>query len=87
MNIKCKCCSYIKQEGKQNSNIDTFGRKHYWCTHPDIETIDLKKFGNRSRGFVCFGENTYKSEITIKTSPRWCPLKIKKKVKNSEVEQ
>lgn len=61
------------QEGRQNSNRDTYGRKHYYCKHPNVKTPP-----NISEGFICFGENTWESKITIKTSPRWCPLKEKK---------
>lgn len=71
----CKYCNYCKQIGRQNSNRDTYGRKHYWCKHSSIDLLDSKVFGNRTPGFICFGENTYESPITIKTSPRWCPLK------------
>lgn len=72
---KCRYCNYINQIGRQNYNIDTFGRKRYWCEHPMISEIDIKAFGNKAPGFICFGENNYDSPLTIKTSPRWCSRK------------
>lgn len=72
---KCRSCSYCKQIGRQNSNRDTYGRKRYWCEHSLINLLDDKVFGNKSPGFICFGENNIKSPLTIKTSPRWCPLR------------
>ncbi|MDY4605278.1 hypothetical protein [Clostridium tertium] len=73
--IRCRECEYCNQSGRQNPNRDTMGRKHYWCKHPLIKTFDRKVFGNRAEGFIGFGENNYKSQLALKTTPRWCPIK------------
>lgn len=73
--IRCRDCEYCNQSGRQNSNRDTIGRKHYWCKHPLIKTFDSKIFGNRAEGFIGFGENNYKSQLALKTTPIWCPIK------------
>ena len=72
---RCKECAHCKQIGRQNSNVNTVGRKHYWCKHPIVRTLDNKVFGNKAEGFIGFGENNYASPLVVKTSPRWCPLK------------
>ena len=74
--IRCKECDYCKQIGKQNSNRDTVGRKHYWCKHPITDTLEDRVFGNKAQGFIGFGENNYESPLVLKTSPRWCPIKV-----------
>lgn len=74
---RCKYCEYCKQIGRQQSNRYTYGRKHYYCKHQDAKTPP-----NIAEGFICFGENNKESKITIKTSPRWCPLKDKSNIPN-----
>lgn len=73
--IRCRDCEYCNQSGRQNSNRDPMGRKYYWCKHPLTKTFDSKVFGNRAEGFIGFGENNYKSQLALKTTPRWCPIK------------
>lgn len=65
--MKCKYCNYIKNIGRseaQGRNI--YGRKHYYCKHPDRDKIN---------DFVGYGDNSFSSELTLKTRPRWCPMK------------
>ncbi|URJ36557.1 hypothetical protein MF625_000975 [Paenibacillus polymyxa] len=51
------------------------GRKKYYCEHPDHRAGKIKD----SRGmpiynFIGFGNMTPYSQLTLKTSKRWCPL-------------
>lgn len=58
---KCVSCKHCHFElGNGNPN-------RYYCVHPTI----MAGMGNR---MVCRTER-YSTEITIKTSPRWCPLR------------
>nr|WP_278678750.1 hypothetical protein [Clostridium paraputrificum] len=63
-NIKCSDCNYKKLE------IYSGGINRYFCTN--IEAT--KGVGSR---VICKTER-HSTEITIKTSPRWCPLKDRK---------
>jgi hypothetical protein len=74
--LRCIYCNDCKQTGRQESNRDTDGRKRYYCTNVSIK--DMKdKHGFPHSGFIGFGTNTWDSPLSIKTSPRWCPQKIK----------
>ena len=70
--MKCKECEFCKVRGRSESQCYEPGRKHYYCTNEGIEDC-----GDRSWGFIGFGTNTMESPLTVKTSPRWCPLKIR----------
>ena len=73
---QCIYCEFCKQRGRQQSNRYTDGRKHYYCTHSNIN--DMKdKYGLPHTGFIGFGTNTWESPLVLKTSPRWCPKKAK----------
>lgn len=74
MAIECKYCFDCKQEGRQNSNKYTCGRKHYYCHNLKIKEIK-DKWGYPHSGFIGFGTNTLDSPLALKTSPRWCPRK------------
>lgn len=66
---KCKNCSECMQ-GKRSG-----GRIYYACTHSDVYKYmpdNLKA----NEGFICFAETGNTDKLTIKTSPRWCPLKF-----------
>jgi hypothetical protein len=76
MKFYCKYCSSCKQIGRQNSNCDTIGRKRYYCEHEGLVNIKNKN-GFPIDGFIGFGENNWRSPLVLKTSPRWCPRKIK----------
>lgn len=73
---KCIYCEECKQIGRQQGNRDTAGRKHYYCTNSNIKNMK-DKWGFLHSGFIGFGTNTWDSPLTIKTSPRWCPKKVK----------
>lgn len=77
MQRECKNCNHCKQIGRQNMTTYGYGKKHYWCEHPEIEKIPFKKFGNSARGFIGFGTNTLTSPLSLKTHPRWCPMELK----------
>lgn len=69
----CKYCNYCKDTGRQQTQRGRLGRKVYYCKHPDAQKLPLKEFGNRAPCFINFGDMTYQSPLTTKTSPRWCP--------------
>lgn len=83
MKFYCKQCLHCEQMGRQNSTWSSVGRKRYYCKHEGISNI-RDKHGFLIDGFVGFGENNWKSPLTLKTSPRWCPKKNSEKV-NKEV--
>lgn len=72
---QCIYCNSFKQIGRQQSNRDTDGRKHYYCNHSNIDSMK-DKHGLPHTGFIGFGTNTWDSPLALKTSPRWCPKKV-----------
>lgn len=77
---KCKYCKDCNQIGRQQSTVNYYGRKRYWCNNKISKNYPLKKFGNRAKCFISFGDITNESPITIKTSPRWCPKRLTNKL-------
>lgn len=74
----CKNCKYKEIQGQY---IRAGKSLHVFCTHPDqnyIETYCNEHHMCKMPGFICL---TIKgtTELTAKTSPRWCPLKRKDK--------
>ncbi len=61
--MKCSECSYAKFE-KINGSPN-----RYYCVHKDI-----KNYINAGRELICRTERC-STEMKIKTSPRWCPLR------------
>ncbi|MBG9692538.1 hypothetical protein ACP3VS_22780 [Lysinibacillus sp. VIII_CA] len=74
MKAKCKNCGYCRQLGRQQTQRGRVGRKHYYCEHPEAKLLPLNTFGNKATLFIGFGEHTLESPLSIKTSPRWCPI-------------
>ena len=71
--MKCIECKYLEQIGLMRGQGNyLIGRKKYWCRK---ETVRWN--------FVCFGKMSQESPPTIKTTPRWCPMK-KNERKNNE---
>lgn len=69
---KCIDCPYITYSGK--------GITAGWrCSHPNIEE-SAKKYENLKRKRIVKSIDYISNEIP-KTSLRWCPEKMKKKVK------
>lgn len=72
--MNCKKCDYIKIITNYNKRAT---RNHCYCNHPDKEHISdyfRKHRVCKSVGFLSFTK-PYTNEPTIKTSPKWCPLK------------
>ena len=71
--MKCKECKYIAiypSNGTRNIVL---------CEHPNQEYIDTFCVQNgigSMPGFVCYTK-PFEKEVTVKTSPRWCPFKKK----------
>lgn len=74
---KCKECMHMK-------TYENWGRSgRVYCNHPDKDYIENYCREHRIHsqpGFICLRKRvlraySYKYEPTIKTSPRWCPLK------------
>lgn len=74
--MECKNCSYrmFRRSGHRRGLVE------YYCTHPGIQPE-----WNGFR-FICKGSRA-NDDMTIETSPRWCPLigydKIEKGMQNS----
>lgn len=69
---KCIECKYAKSED--------YGAKRYnvFCRHPNQKYIIeycMKNRVGKMPGFICFTK-PFDPEPTIKTSPKWCPLKV-----------
>lgn len=70
---QCKYCEHCKDKYRSQGIYSSHGRKSYFCENPKTAELPSKAFGNKTPGFICFGENTYESKPQIKTAPRWCP--------------
>lgn len=76
----CKQCEYMKLRKRciMTANNRGVPRAGCMCTHPKAEEYFHKVCpkSNRQPGFIGFTEmGGY--EPTLKTSPRWCPLRSK----------
>ncbi len=72
--IKCSECEYCKGYRKRGNE-----RELFYCEHPDGEYIYDYFRKNRLQKdlrFLNFGKRNSR-EVTIKTSPAWCPKKRK----------
>ena len=72
-NMNCKDCPYLLM-GRKYTSV----RYDCICAHPNRDYIqnyfeehNIRKF----LGFLCYSR-PYVKEPTIKTSPKWCPLKV-----------
>jgi hypothetical protein len=64
---RCKECQNAKMQ-------DMNGRPNRWfCEHPKVRDYVSCPAGT----MICKGER-HSTEITIKTSPKWCPRRKKK---------
>lgn len=75
----CRTCKYCANTGRQAGKYSAapgYGRKHYSCENPDVKSLPDYIFGYKQPGFIGFGDTTYESPLTMKTTPRWCPLKV-----------
>lgn len=76
---RCKECKYCKMQARANvlySGIGrAYGRGYFFCEHPETSKLPHGAFGNSAPGFIGFGTTDRESKLTVKTSPRWCPLR------------
>lgn len=73
---KCRDCTHCKSHGRsQSTSWHSYGRAHYYCEHPKAKQLTIDAFGNSAPCFIGFGDITFNSPLTVKTSPRWCPLR------------
>lgn len=78
--VICRHCPYMEMSGRARETKNNYGLKgprgDCWCTHPKArERFDqLCPDSHRSPTFIDF---TPPGEVypTLKTSPRWCPLR------------
>ena len=73
--MRCRECRYKKSVRGIHST-----RYSCYCKHPNQDYIRhyySKNNINRTLGFICFTK-PYTMEMSIKTSPKWCPLKEEK---------
>lgn len=64
--MKCKDCEYKSFLERK------CGPNRYYCDHPEAQ------FGIIRNALICKTER-HSEELTIKTSPKWCPLRRKEK--------
>ena len=72
--MRCKECKYVEAYRRGLNK-----RRECYCSHPDKKYIFDYFQKNRmvkSVGFLSFSE-PYTTSPTIKTAPKWCPLKKK----------
>lgn len=68
--MKCSDCNYKLLEKYSG------GLSRFYCKHPNAEDgIGSRKIGKTMRG---------SSELTIKTAPKWCPIKNKQRIQKNE---
>ena len=70
--MKCKDCPHLVMQRKITS-----ARYDCLCKHPNQDYIyEYFKENNirKYQGFLCYSKPNIK-EPTIKTAPKWCPLK------------
>lgn len=78
--IKCRDCEFCLPCGKAKStrnNAHGYPRVKYYCTNPLTIDLPIKVFGNKAMDFIGYGTTEYGSPLTVKTSPKWCPLRSK----------
>ena len=82
MQPTCKQCEYIKLKLRCNMTANNRGipRAGCECMHPNAVECFHKVCpkSNRQPGFIGFTEKGG-DEPTLKTSPRWCPLRPENK--------
>lgn len=71
--MKCSECKWCVVIYRSNGNRWSWGRKRYFCKHPEVSEPDRRS--NHMKAFIAFGINSAESPIDIRTAPRWCPLK------------
>ncbi|SFF22745.1 hypothetical protein SAMN04487969_11942 [Paenibacillus algorifonticola] len=74
MKRQCKYCNFCKEQGRMQSQRNRLGRKKYYCVHPETKDLTDDR-GRPIYNFVGFGDMTYPSPLTLKTSKKWCPAK------------
>lgn len=73
--IKCKDCSFATFVPSNG------GPGRYYCDNPDAKYATSPCI---PRPMICRTERG-KSEVTIKTAPKWCPVKTGKKVSKRDL--
>lgn len=70
--MKCKDCEYKSFLERK------CGPNRYYCKHPEAR---FARSECEPTPLICKTER-HSEELTIKTSPRWCPLRRKKDAEN-----
>jgi len=76
---KCKECVYCKQTGRTKSEYSSNrkSRSTYYCKHEKVHEMK-DKHGLPLNNFIGFGKAKHEwedSQLVLKTSKSWCPLK------------
>jgi len=66
--MKCKDCEYQSFSRGYPEHVKSSGLSSYYCKHPDHPSIN-------GATLICKTKRGCE-ELTIKTSPKWCPLKV-----------
>ena len=72
--LVCSRCYYLKPGRKSQGNSRYGGRFEYWCGHPDGKSR-CGAASHRAPGFIGWSRPGEGGLASVKTSPRWCPLK------------
>lgn len=71
--MKCSECKYCKKYGQRRYRYN-YTRAEYMCEHPEVYKIK-NKYGYTINNFIGYGDSTKESQLQLKTSKKWCPLK------------
>lgn len=73
--MNCKDCEYLK-----GLNGVYGSRKSYYCEHPEayprMSDYCREHKINKMPEFICYGDLKNKNAPTLKTSPKYCPIKL-----------
>ena len=72
---RCSECPYCKCVDPLNTRYLATRKWKYYCVHPDLTKLPRSVF-HSEYALVGFGRDTTKTDLTIRTHPRWCPLEI-----------
>lgn len=70
----CRVCGYLSRGRRSPGNYRSAGRREYWCNHP-YGKAKCAEVSYRAPGFIGYSKPGECELDSVKTSPRWCPLK------------
>lgn len=83
MRPRCVGCNFMKLTGRAKTNANNRGNSRGYCTCMHPKALEMFRVicpkSNCSPGFIAFTEMGG-CVPTVKTSPRWCPLRLENKI-------